>query len=125
MIEKINAVIYSMLRNKCPRCHRGDFFEVKNPYNLKKALKMNPKCSVCGQSFEPEPGFYFGGMYASYALSVAVAFSIYLILTFFNIETLYAVIGACVGILLLTPLFFRMGRILWLSLFVGYRQKKK
>lgn len=27
---------------------------------------MHEKCSHCAQSFEPEPGYYFGAMFVSY-----------------------------------------------------------
>ena len=28
--------LYSILNFKCPRCHKGEFLESKNVYNLKK-----------------------------------------------------------------------------------------
>lgn len=34
-----------------------------------KFMKMNEKCFCCGQSFMPEPGYYFGAMFVSYGLN--------------------------------------------------------
>ncbi|RMG82537.1 MAG: DUF983 domain-containing protein [Bacteroidetes bacterium] len=41
----------------------------KEPFKLSDPLAMNEKCDVCGQPFEPEPGFYFGAMFLSYIVS--------------------------------------------------------
>jgi hypothetical protein len=48
-------------------------FAIKNPWNLKQTMKMNDICPVCDQHFNPEPGFYFGSSYVSYALTVALS----------------------------------------------------
>ena len=121
MKNRFSSAAYSVALNKCPKCHKGEEFEISNPYNFSRGLKMNAGCSCCGQSFEPEPGFYFGAMYTSYAFSVGASFAIYLLLTLLNVETFYAVLWACIGISVLTPVFFRAGRLLWLNLFVSYR----
>ncbi|MFT7161544.1 MAG: hypothetical protein ACI9GZ_002729, partial [Bacteroidia bacterium] len=31
------------------------------------------KCTVCNLTFEPEPGFYYGAMFISYAISMAMS----------------------------------------------------
>lgn len=49
--------LYSIVANKCPRCQRGNFFAVNNPYNLKQFAQMNPQCACCGERFEREPGY--------------------------------------------------------------------
>jgi hypothetical protein len=64
--------LYSILGNKCPRCHEGDFFMTKNPYNLKKFDKMHERCSVCSEKFDKEPRFFYVAMQVNYALTVAV-----------------------------------------------------
>src|SRR6476620_11429647 len=65
--------ILNLLACKCPRCRKGDMFEDKNPWNLKKTMKMNKECPVCGQPFDIEVGFYFGSSYVSYAASIALS----------------------------------------------------
>ena len=74
---KKGTKLYSILNNKCPRCHEGKFFDSANPYNLAKMTSMPDKCPECGQPYEPEPGFYFGAMYVSYALGVALFVTIW------------------------------------------------
>ena len=64
--------LYSIFKMKCPSCHEGDFFTTKNAYNLKKVAEMHARCPVCNQSYEPEPNFYYGSMYVSYAYTVAL-----------------------------------------------------
>lgn len=34
---------------------------------------MPDHCPECGLSFMPEPGFYYGAMYVSYALTIALS----------------------------------------------------
>ncbi|MFT7032909.1 MAG: hypothetical protein ACJA2S_001410 [Cyclobacteriaceae bacterium] len=34
---------------------------------------MYKKCTVCNLTFEPEPGFYYGAMFISYAISMAMS----------------------------------------------------
>ncbi len=37
-------------------------------FNFSKFLEMPEKCPVCGLHFTPEPGFYMGSMFVSYAV---------------------------------------------------------
>lgn len=56
--------IQSIWKMKCPKCRQSDLFV--EPFDLKTPVKMHVKCSICGQRFEPEPGYYFGAMFISY-----------------------------------------------------------
>lgn len=83
---------------------------------------MNDRCAHCGASFEPEPGFYFGAMFVSYALSVGLFVVVGLILYFFfhpsdNVYLIWISIAA----VLFTPFSFRYSRVLFLYWFGGYR----
>lgn len=62
--------LYSFVRAKCPNCGKGNVFE-KGPYSL-NFIKVNKECSCCNYSFEPEPGFYYGAMYFTYAINVGI-----------------------------------------------------
>jgi len=117
--------LYSVVRMKCPRCHEGEVFIYKNPYNLKKTGAMHRNCPKCGLSYQPEPGFYFGAGYVSYALSVGIAIGVFAVLyPFVNWERFEIYIAAISGALLLTaPLIFRLSRITWLNFFNGYDAK--
>lgn len=114
--------LYSILYNKCPRCQEGDFFISKNAYDLKQFDKMHTHCSHCGMRFEPEPGFYFGAMYVSYALYVATIISSFVLFNvMLNIDLTYYLIGLLPSLVILTPLFFRIARRVWINFFIKYR----
>lgn len=83
---------------------------------------MHKHCPHCGASFEPEPGFYFGAMFVSYALSVGLFVFVGLILYFFfhPSDTAY-VIWISIAAVLFTPFSFRYSRVLFLYWFGGYR----
>jgi len=85
---------------------------------------MNASCDHCEASFEPEPGFYFGALYVSYAFTIAIFASVSAIL-YFSVnppEWVYitAVIGSAV---LFIPISFRYSRILFLYWFGGLQAK--
>ncbi|RIV27030.1 DUF983 domain-containing protein [Fibrisoma montanum] len=113
-----NSRLYSIVFNKCPRCHQGDFF-VTNTAFSRHFDKMHDHCPHCGLNFTPEPGFYWASMFVSYAF-----FTIWTLATFFvavlwlNIELEYYLMGLLPTLVLLTPYFFRMARRTWLTIFV-------
>lgn len=86
---------------------------------------MNQVCSHCEATFEPEPGFYFGALYVSYAFTCAIfaAVSVVLYYTVNPPEWVYitAVIGSAV---LFIPVSFRYSRILFLYWFGGLQTKE-
>ena len=114
--------LYSIVSASCPRCHKGDFFETRNPYNLHKFDKMHSHCPSCGQDFEIETGFYYGAMYVSYGLTVGFGLLLYAINRFLLGWDDYRFLwGFPVLILLLTPIFYRMARLIWINFFVSYK----
>lgn len=119
--------LYSVLRQKCPRCHEGEVFLHPNPYRLKDSDKMHKSCKVCGMNYNPEPGFYFGASYVSYALTVGMAIGIFLLLFPFlgwDKEWIYiSTIGAV--ILITLPVTYRLSRIIWLNFFFGYKSPEQ
>lgn len=111
--------IYSVLFNKCPQCGEGDFFITKSAYNLRNFDKMNRHCPNCGADFVPEPGFYQGALYISYAFYVAFMVIYFLIfVNFFKVYLDYFLISIIPILVILTPLFYRMARRSWLALFI-------
>ena len=123
--EKPNLIL-SILRNKCPRCRRGNMFQESNPYKLKSFMRMNERCPVCSQPLDMEPGFYYGTNMVSYTL--AILFSA---LTFI---LWWATIGLstkdtrffwwmginAVLLVLLQPPLMRLSRAVWIVFFVSY-----
>ncbi|MCX7743577.1 MAG: DUF983 domain-containing protein [Flavobacteriales bacterium] len=116
------STLVSIAQMKCPRCHEGDVFVHKNAYNLGNAGKMHQHCPACGLDYQPEPGFYFGAGYVSYALTVAVSIAVFVALfPFVDWYRWEIYIGVIAGALLLTfPLLFRYSRVIWLYFFVKY-----
>lgn len=123
MLKK-GTKLYSIVKMKCPRCHEGNLFVNANPYNIKTLGKMPEKCPVCGQSYSPEPGFYFGATYVSYALTLslaAIVFAIcYFVFGYNSREVIYIIAAA---ITLLSPIIFLLSRSIWINFFVSYDPK--
>lgn len=124
--EKKPNMIASILRCKCPRCRKGDMFQTSNPYDLKRFMKMNDRCPVCGQPLDMEPGFYYGTNMISYAL--AVLFSVLSLLLWwaligFSLEDTRFLWWILVNALLLVaiqPPLMRISRAVWIAFFVRY-----
>ena len=111
--------IQSIFKKKCPKCRKGDLFT--QPFNWKQPLAMPDNCPVCGQKYEPEPGFYYGAMFLSY---IGTAF-LHLFIAGFQI----IVLDISVNIAFLVLLVFvvltyfetaRLSRSLWINLMVKY-----
>jgi uncharacterized protein (DUF983 family) len=111
----------ALLSGKCPACREGDIF--KYPLKqIKRFAEMNKNCPHCGSTLEPEPGFYFGAMFVSYALSVVLFIAIWLLLYIFwdPSDMMYVIIIGS-GAVLFTPVSFRVSRVLFLYWFGGLR----
>jgi uncharacterized protein (DUF983 family) len=116
---------YSVLNNKCPRCHEGNFFETNNPYDLKRFARMNSNCQECQEDLRRETGFYFGAAYVSYGLTVGFGIGLYLLMcTWLSMDVLTFLISFSVLLIVLMPLFYRYSRLIWIHLFVRYSGKK-
>lgn len=99
----------AILRQRCPDCCRGRVFS--------GSFRMNEFCPRCGVKFEREPGYFFGAMYISYALSVPIiaGLTVLLWLTFPSSWELEWVVCLAGGLFLpLVPMIFRYSRILWM-----------
>ncbi len=117
--------LYSILHNKCPHCHEGNFFITKNPYDLKNFDKQPERCPVCHSSYMPENGFYYGAMYVSYGLDIALGIALFVLSNvIFSWGTTTFLILFVVSILLLWTIIFRKARLIWINLFVKYDKTK-
>jgi uncharacterized protein (DUF983 family) len=117
--------IYSIFKLKCPKCHEGEFFE-SHFYHLKKLGHVLEECPNCKASYVPEPGFYFGAMYVSYALGVALFVSIWARANWFFEEVsvglqITLVIGS---IVLLGPFIYAFSKIIWANMFIHYKENE-
>lgn len=119
--------LYSILNAKCPRCHEGDFYLNKNPYQFKDFGKNYEKCSQCNFKFEKEPGFFYGAMYVSYGLTVAfsVAIGVAIFVLIPGASYITYLVGILIGLVVLMPLSFRLSRVIWMNLFQHYEPLNK
>lgn len=118
---KLAELIYSTATNKCPRCHQGDVFVSKNPYNFSKMFEVHKHCSHCDLKYEKEPSFFYGSMYVSYALTSGW-FIVWFALQNFVLDwdTLNFGIFIAVTLTILSPLSLRWSRLIWLNFFYKY-----
>ena len=114
--------LYSIVTITCPRCHEGKMFPPHTLFNFTKLSKMNERCVCCGQPFSPEPGYYFGAMFVSYAINAAIFIATWLALKFFvkEVTLTMMLIVLFVVVIGLLPFKFRLSRALWINIFVGY-----
>lgn len=123
MLKK-GSKLYSVFNNKCPKCHQGKFFKHSITLNLNKNLKIHDTCSSCGLKYMIEPSFFYGAMYVSYGLTVALAVAIFVIGYLFNLNLITSLISTLVILVLLTPLTMRASRLLYINMFVHYKEKQ-
>ena len=83
MLKK-GSKLNSILTGSCPRCQNESMYCDKNPLHFSKILKMNEKCSHCGLKYQIEPSFFYGAMYVSYALNVAISVAVFVISYLFS-----------------------------------------
>ena len=124
--EFVDSTALALLQLRCPRCHQGQLFTYP-ALNITKFARMPTACPVCGQAFEPEPGFYFGSMYITFAFNVAT-FLVLGVLTYFLLgdpDTWVYVAIITGATVLLTPVILRYSRALMLYLFGGAQYRKR
>ena len=112
----------SMLTLRCPKCRKGPLFQsgqISKPGSL---FSMHSACPHCKQSFEPEPGFYFGAMFVSYGINTALFITAWVaLLIIYPNYSLGLLLGILVAVVLLSlPFSFRLSRSIWLALFVQF-----
>lgn len=118
--------IYSIITGSCPVCHEESMYKESNPYKLKHIHDMHEHCSNCGTKYQIEPSFFYGAMYVSYALGVAVAVATFIITYFFMGLEVFASFMSIIGVLiLLMPVMMRLSRNIWINLFFSYKPKSE
>ena len=117
------SLISAIFQEKCPQCRKGKLFT--HPfYNIKKFSDTCEFCSRCNVKIEPEPGYFWGAMYVSYALMVGLSIT----LTVF----IYAIVddpsyGLLVGVItsasiIFVPIIYRLSRVIFIYLTAPYNK---
>lgn len=110
----------SIVNCKCPQCREGIVFKHKNPYHPKFS-QIHKECDHCGLVYEMEQGFWYGAMYVSYALGVALSVPTVIALIYLTELTIFEITGCIFFMLIATmPLLFRYSRSVWLHIFVRF-----
>ncbi|WP_213019052.1 DUF983 domain-containing protein [Hymenobacter negativus] len=86
-------------------------------------MEIPEACPVCQQTYEPEPGFYYGAMYISSGFSTGVLLGIGFLLYYFaNDPPLWVYVATvAAAVLAITPMLFRYSRAVMLYGFGGAR----
>ncbi len=125
MLKK-GTKLYSIIKGKCPRCHEGSFFKYGFTFNPNKITHLHENCSKCNLKYMIEPSFFYGAMYVNYAITVALSIITFLIgKLIFHLTLLQSFISIIIALLVLAPINLRLSRILWINMFVSYKDLKK
>lgn len=82
---------------------------------------MKQSCDVCGQNYEPEPGFYYGAMFISYILTGWLFIIVGLTLAFgLGWTVTQTLVAVAILTILIHNLIYRLSRSLWIHFFVKY-----
>ena len=115
-----SSSLLAFAAQRCPRCHQGRVF--KTSAFSPRFQEMHASCPACGLYYEPEPGFFWGAMYISYAFSMAivVAVGIAVFVLGHDPDAWVYVAAVTITTVLLVPLSFRYSRMVMLYLFAGF-----
>lgn len=121
------GIVKTAVNFKCARCGEGELFESKNPYKWGKMIAMYSHCSKCGLLYERESGFFYGAMYISYAINIALFVTAtigYYWLLEEVVDWRWYILGYVGVTILLSPIIFRLSRSTWLMIMTKYDPNK-
>lgn len=115
---------YSIFNFKCPKCHEGDLYETPT-FSFRRPFDMPERCSYCGQSYNPEPGFYYGAMFVSYIFTAWFCILFVMFLHWVLDWSLAASFGVLIAICAIFFVYiFRLARAIWLNITFKYDPDK-
>jgi uncharacterized protein (DUF983 family) len=125
MLKK-GSKVNSILTGSCPRCQNESMYVEKNPYNLSTVLKMNETCAHCGLKYQLEPSFFYGAMYVSYGVNVAIGIAAFVIAyVYLQLSLKVSFIAIVTALIVLYPLVLRISRNIYINMFVSYDPNSK
>lgn len=119
MLKK-GSKLYSILTGTCPQCQKESMYVDQNLLHLNNIIKMEEKCSHCGLKYQIEPSFFYGAMYVSYGLNVAIGILTFIIVFQFNRDLLTLFLSIFAVLILSFPIVMRLSRNLYINFFVSY-----
>lgn len=125
MLKK-GSKVNSILTGSCPKCQNENMYVDTNPYHLGKVLKMHENCSHCGLKYQIEPSFFYGAMYVSYAVNVAMGVATFIVAKLFiGLDLVQSFAAITVSLVVLYPIVLRLSRNIYINLFVDYEPTLK
>ena len=125
MLKK-GSKLNSILTGSCPKCQNESMYMDKNMLHLTKILKMNENCSHCGLKYQIEPSFFYGAMYVSYGLNVAIGIAAFIVsYVLFHASLKITFISIIASLILSFPLVLRLSRNIYINMFVSYDEDFK
>ncbi len=111
---------------QCPRCRSANLFTSSSTFSFSGMTDMHQHCPHCGLKIEREPNFYYGAMYVSYGLSIAISIANYVIMAALlgSSMVVFLVVNALI-LLAAMPYTFRLARAMWIGFIVGYDPTKR
>ncbi|WP_339713930.1 DUF983 domain-containing protein [Cyclobacterium amurskyense] len=105
----------AILKAKCPKCRKGNLFPA-SVFSFRKLSQINQCCPNCGVELVPEPDFYYGAMYISYALSVALFINVMIVLNyvFDDPDLMVYIVSVVFFNIALLPIMLRYSKVLYL-----------
>ncbi len=120
MLKK-GSKLNSILTGTCPRCQEESMYKDKNPYHLKNIYDMHENCSQCGLHYQIEPSFFYGAMYVSYGLTVAIGVAAFIIAkVFLGLVLLHSFIAIILALIVFMPITARLARNIYINMFVSF-----
>ena len=120
MLKK-GSKLNSILTGTCPKCQNESMYVDKNPYHLTKVLDMHETCSHCKLKYQLEPSFFYGAMYVSYGVTVAISIAAFIIsFVFFKMSLKHSFFSIIAAIILSYPYVLRLSRNIYINMFVSY-----
>ncbi|MFM7565332.1 MAG: DUF983 domain-containing protein [Flavobacteriales bacterium] len=119
---KKGSKLYSIATMTCPQCQKGSFM-VANPYRFSTMGEVNNHCPTCGLDLKPEPRFYYGTMYVSYALGVAVFVTIWASCNWFfdNVGVWTQISLVLIALVGLGPYLYALSKVIWANFFFSFK----
>ncbi|MCH7396372.1 DUF983 domain-containing protein [Belliella sp. DSM 107340] len=114
-MENKKSLTKAILNGNCPRCREGSIFPT-SILSYRKLSEIHQKCPVCNAVLTPEPDFFYGAMYISYAFSVALVVNVLIILNFFfdDPDVWVYVATVLTANIVLIPVMLRYSKVLYL-----------
>ncbi len=113
--------LYSIFSLKCPTCHKGDLFPTGS-FSFTQPFAQYTHCPKCGQTYFPEPGFYYGAMFISYIGSGFFCLAVVMLLHWVLGWSMAASFGMLIAIVaVLFVWWFRVSRSAYLNLVYGFK----